>query len=165
MHKGRPAPPRHSGPWVGALVASLRCRVLRPGVASINSHGPTREKSLLERPPARYNYSCSGSASLAGFEVTTYGRFSGDHRGPVDLFNPPTTVAANSCSRMRPLNSTNGRNSRRNVTSHYSSLWDCKKHSPRARSSLLTPDQCRMDEADSLVQAGTARARRSSIFH
>ena len=25
--------------------------------------------------PARYNYSCSGFAPLAGFEVTTYGRF------------------------------------------------------------------------------------------
>jgi len=28
---GRLTPPRHSGRWVGAPVASLRCRILRPG--------------------------------------------------------------------------------------------------------------------------------------
>lgn len=33
---GRLTPPRHSGPWVGAPVASLRCRTLRPGEVSIN---------------------------------------------------------------------------------------------------------------------------------
>src|SRR5437867_1966488 len=33
---GRLAPPRHSGRWVGAPVASLRCRTLRPGEVSIN---------------------------------------------------------------------------------------------------------------------------------
>ena len=35
----RLAPPRHSGPWVGAPVASLRCRTLRPGEVSINRQG------------------------------------------------------------------------------------------------------------------------------
>jgi hypothetical protein len=33
---GRLAPPRHSGRWVGARVASLRCPILRPGEVSIN---------------------------------------------------------------------------------------------------------------------------------
>ena len=33
---GRLAPPRHSGRWVGARVASLRSPILRPGKASIN---------------------------------------------------------------------------------------------------------------------------------
>src|SRR5271155_4122221 len=32
---GRLAPPLHSGRWVGAPVASLRCRTLRPGKVSI----------------------------------------------------------------------------------------------------------------------------------
>ena len=32
----RLAPPRHSGRWVGARVASLRCPILRPGEVSIN---------------------------------------------------------------------------------------------------------------------------------
>ena len=83
---GRSAPSRHSGRWVGALVASLRCHVLRPGAVSISSSGLPCEESLLEKPPARYNYSCSGSALLAGFEVTLIGRFSGDHRGPATLY-------------------------------------------------------------------------------
>ncbi len=33
---GRLAPPRHSGHWVGARVASLRCLILRPGEVSLN---------------------------------------------------------------------------------------------------------------------------------
>jgi len=33
---GRLTPPRHSGRWVGAPVASLRCRTLRPGEVSIS---------------------------------------------------------------------------------------------------------------------------------
>ncbi len=48
----------------------------RPGC-----HPRSHNRSLPEQAPARYNYSCSGSAPLAGFEVTKYGRFSGDHRG------------------------------------------------------------------------------------
>jgi hypothetical protein len=38
---GRLTPPRHSGRWVGAPVASLRCRILLPGEVSINraAHG------------------------------------------------------------------------------------------------------------------------------
>jgi hypothetical protein len=53
---GRQAPPRHSGRWVGARVASLRCPILRPGVASINR--VARRQELLENilpklPPVR----------------------------------------------------------------------------------------------------------------
>ena len=33
---GRLAPPCHSGCWIGARVASLRCLILRPGELSIN---------------------------------------------------------------------------------------------------------------------------------
>jgi hypothetical protein len=49
---GRLAPPRYSGRWVGAPVASLRCRTLRPGEVSINRAALTKnirdQKSLLE---------------------------------------------------------------------------------------------------------------------
>jgi hypothetical protein len=83
--KGRLTPPRHSGRWVVAPVASLRCRTLRPGEASINPPGLALEKKLPERPTAGYKYSCSGSAPLAGFEVSADGRFSGVHRGAVAL--------------------------------------------------------------------------------
>ena len=43
---GRLAPPRHSGRWVGARVASLRCPILRPGKASINQIGQHSERKL-----------------------------------------------------------------------------------------------------------------------
>jgi len=51
---GRLAPPRHSGRWVGAPVASLRCRTLRPGEVSINRAAlvkriRTSKKNLPER--------------------------------------------------------------------------------------------------------------------
>jgi hypothetical protein len=36
---------------------------------------------FAETPSAGYKYSCPGSVPLAGFEVATYGRFSGGHRG------------------------------------------------------------------------------------
>ena len=45
---GRLAPPRHSGRWVGAPVASLRCRILRPGEVSIN-RVRHREKTQIEK--------------------------------------------------------------------------------------------------------------------
>ena len=54
---GRPGPPRHSGRWVGARVASLRCPILRPGKVSINRVGRRRkiqlEKLLPKVPPVR----------------------------------------------------------------------------------------------------------------
>jgi hypothetical protein len=42
---GRLAPPRHSGRWVGAPVASLRCRILRPGEVSISRCGASGKES------------------------------------------------------------------------------------------------------------------------
>ena len=52
---GRLAPPRHSGRWVGAPVASLRCRTLRPGGVSIlravAAETIPMQKSLPERSP------------------------------------------------------------------------------------------------------------------
>jgi hypothetical protein len=41
--------PAHSGRWVGAPVASLRCRILRPGEVSINRVKRSEKKKLLER--------------------------------------------------------------------------------------------------------------------
>ncbi len=45
---GRLAPPRHSGRWVGARVASLRSPILRPGKASINHIGRHCEGRLAK---------------------------------------------------------------------------------------------------------------------
>ena len=59
---GRLAPPRwralpHSGRWIGAQVASLRCPILRPGEVSINRAGGRKmtqlEKLLPKVPPVR----------------------------------------------------------------------------------------------------------------
>lgn len=47
FYLGRRAPPRHSGRWVGARVASLRCPILRPGGVSINRSA--RQKKILEK--------------------------------------------------------------------------------------------------------------------
>jgi hypothetical protein len=44
--RGADGPLRHSGPWVGARVASQRCPVLRPGAASINPGPPVGGKKL-----------------------------------------------------------------------------------------------------------------------
>jgi hypothetical protein len=76
--------------WIGALVASPRCHTLRPGLASISRFTPDCEKCLPKRPSAGYKYSCPGPAPLAGFEVATYGRFSGGRRGL--WFNPAKLV-------------------------------------------------------------------------
>ena len=48
---GRLAPPRHSGRWVGAQVASLRCPILRPGEVSINPTSVPNHNSI-EKPLA-----------------------------------------------------------------------------------------------------------------
>jgi hypothetical protein len=77
---GRLALPE-SRPLAGAPVASLRCRTLRPGPASISLFRRRHEKDLLKRHRSGYKYPCPGSPSLAGFEVSTDGRFSGVHRG------------------------------------------------------------------------------------
>jgi hypothetical protein len=50
FYLGRLAPPRHSGPWVGARVASLRCPILRPGEISINRGAPKEDsKKILQK--------------------------------------------------------------------------------------------------------------------
>src|SRR5712664_2181175 len=76
-------------PGVGAQVASLRCPTLRPGPNSVNQNiNPASKMSLPIRKCLR-NYAAQGitdlvlssATSLAGFEVSTYGRFSGVHRG------------------------------------------------------------------------------------
>ena len=46
---GRLAPPRHSGRWVGARVASLRCPILRPGEASINRKMRRKKKNSCQK--------------------------------------------------------------------------------------------------------------------
>ena len=47
---GRLTPPRHSGRWVGARVASLRCPILRPGEVSINRGAPKEDsKKILQK--------------------------------------------------------------------------------------------------------------------
>ena len=46
---GRLAPPRHSGRWVGARVASLRCPILRPGEVSINPGAPKEDSKKILR--------------------------------------------------------------------------------------------------------------------
>ena len=51
---GRLSPPRHSGRWVGAPVASLRCRILRPGEVSISGLPSRHQKILARSPPAMY---------------------------------------------------------------------------------------------------------------
>jgi hypothetical protein len=45
-------PPRHSGRWVGARVASLRCLILRPGELSINraARQTKTQRKLLQKP-------------------------------------------------------------------------------------------------------------------
>jgi len=48
---GRLAPPRHSGRWVGARVASLRCPILRPGEASISQVARQRTTQLKKLLP------------------------------------------------------------------------------------------------------------------
>jgi hypothetical protein len=42
---GRLTPPRHSGRWVGARVASLRCLILRPGEKQYIPRGAPKEDS------------------------------------------------------------------------------------------------------------------------
>jgi len=44
-------------------------------------YSPLLYKTFAERTATSYNYSCSGSLPLAGFEVITYGRIWGDYRG------------------------------------------------------------------------------------
>src|ERR1035437_7117465 len=82
-------PPRHSGTWVGARVASLRCHYppprrrpysrnaeYRPHQSKTSCRGGHRRGTTTSGP---------GRGPLAGFAVTFYGRFSGDRRGFAQL--------------------------------------------------------------------------------
>jgi len=77
--------PALPAPEFGAPVASQRCRILRSGSVSLpqlHANGKLLRKKILRKHPSpRYKYPCPGYFLLAGFEVTTIGRFWGDHRG------------------------------------------------------------------------------------
>ena len=62
-----------------ALVASLRCHILRPGKVSIDR---IATKILAREDQTALQKGCPEPVHLAGFEVIMPGRFWGDHRGP-----------------------------------------------------------------------------------
>src|SRR5664280_1550736 len=78
-------PPRHSGTWVGARVASLRCHYPPPRRSqySRNAEDRPHQSKTSCRGGHRRGTTTSGPGRgpLAGFAVTFYGRFSGDRRG------------------------------------------------------------------------------------
>src|SRR5664279_3036182 len=78
-------PPRHSGTWVGARVASLRCHYPPPRRSQYSRNAkarPHKSKTSYRVGHQRgTTTSGPGRGPLAGFEVTLYGRFWGDRRG------------------------------------------------------------------------------------
>src|SRR5664280_1899382 len=78
-------PPRHSGTWVGARVASLRCHYPPPRRSQYSRNAKARphksKTSCRGRHRRGTTTSGPGRGPLAGFEVTLYGRFWGDRRG------------------------------------------------------------------------------------
>lgn len=83
------SPSRNPGPW--PALRSHPC-VAVPSVQVLPVYPPSgrcHEKCLLKRHRSGYKYPCPGSPSLAGFEVSTDGRFSGVHRGP-ETVHPPS---------------------------------------------------------------------------
>src|SRR5664280_2235943 len=101
-------PPRHSGTWVGARVASLRCHYPPPRRSqySRNAEDRPHQSKTSCRGGHRRGTTTSGPGRgpLAGFAVTFYGRFSGDRRGARDVAravfgDAPPAVA----SRLPPL--------------------------------------------------------------
>src|SRR5664280_1038950 len=78
-------PPRHSGTWVGARVASLRCHYPPPRRSqySRNAEDRPHQSKTSCRGGHRRGTTTSGPGRgpLAGFAVSFYGRFSGDRRG------------------------------------------------------------------------------------
>src|ERR1039458_7284136 len=83
--RGGWTPPRHSGTWVGARVASLRCHYPPPRRSqySWNTKARPHKSKTSCRGGHRRGTTTSGPGCgpLAGFEVTLYGRFWGDRRG------------------------------------------------------------------------------------
>jgi len=84
-------PPRHSGTWVGARVASLRCHYPPPRRSqySRNAEDRPHQSKTSCRGGHRRGTTTSGPGRgpLAGFAVTFYGRFSGDRRGFSDIIS------------------------------------------------------------------------------
>jgi len=101
--RGGWTPPRHSGTWVGARVASLRCHYPPPRRSQYSRNAEARlHKSKTScRGGHRRGTTTSGPGRgpLAGFEVTLYGRFWGDRRGLgatlAYMIRPSTTHAPN----------------------------------------------------------------------
>jgi hypothetical protein len=83
--RGGWTPPRHSGTWVGARVASLRCHYPPPRRSQYSRNAkarPHKSKTSCRGGHRRgTTTSGPGRGPLAGFEVTLYGRFWGDRRG------------------------------------------------------------------------------------
>ena len=79
---GRPEPPRHSGSWVGAPVAFLRSRTLRPGAVSIPSLCWFAKKVCRNRlrhgittlVPGQLRWPVLKCPRMAGFQMSTEGR-------------------------------------------------------------------------------------------
>src|ERR1035437_760782 len=96
-------PPRHSGTWVGARVASLRCHYPPPRRSqySRNAEDRPHQSKTSCRGGHRRGTTTSGPGRgpLAGFEVTFYGRFSGDRRG-IHCDRLPVSL---SCNPLRKL--------------------------------------------------------------
>src|SRR5664279_3434955 len=86
-------PPRHSGTWVGARVASLRCHYPPPRRSQYSRNAkarPHKSKTSCRGGHRRgTTTSGPGCGPLAGFEVTLYGRFWGDRRGTHIEIQPP----------------------------------------------------------------------------
>jgi hypothetical protein len=82
-------PPRHSGTWVGARVASLRCHYPPPRRSQHSRNAKARphksKTSCLGGHRRGTTTSGPGRGPLAGFEVTLYGRFWGDRRGYIAI--------------------------------------------------------------------------------
>jgi hypothetical protein len=92
---GGSAPPfRHLARRSGRIPAEpyppARCCQYRPAEADYTH--PISQSDLPETTPARYNYRCPATLSLAAFEVTLIGRFSGAPRGSTATANPLDSV-------------------------------------------------------------------------
>src|ERR1035437_8541598 len=98
-------PPRHSGTWVGARVASLRCHYPPPRRSqySRNAEDRPHQSKTSCRGGHRRGTTTSGPGRgpLAGFAVTFYGRFSGDRRGLEHLRTPFVGTAAITSTTLR----------------------------------------------------------------
>src|SRR5450759_2478997 len=92
-------PPRHSGTGRGARVASLRCHYPPPRRSQYSRNAETRPQK--SKTPCRGGHrrgtttSGPGRGPLAGFEVTFYGRFSGDRRGHGQSIVEPESLLLN----------------------------------------------------------------------